>query len=255
MGLRVVSTVTATVAALALLVGWSAASSGAATAVATEASVDLLECNHGRRSASRNALFRGEMRQLPNGAAMRMRFELEERVGRGDWRAVAAPGLRVWRDAKPGIGVFAYRQRIAGLQKGTTYRVKVVFQWRDASGTPIAKQSARSSACRQGGQLPNLRVGRLERFPGPTLDTVRYVAAIVNGGRGIARRVQVSLLVDGAEVDTHGIGTLRGRSRREVGFVGPACANLVTVRADPADKLRESNEQDNVRSFACPPPA
>jgi hypothetical protein len=247
---RLSSTVTATVAALALLVGWSADAASAATA--PEGTAELLECNRGKRTIDRNALFRGEMRQIPGGAAMRMRFDLQERVGRGAWAPVAAPGLELWRNAKPGIGRFVYRQRIEALQPGTRYRVAITFQWHDAAGMPIAKHVARSPVCRQPGPLPNLRVGRIERFPGPTADTARYVVTVLNKGKAAAKKVRVSLRVDGAEIDSRGMGTLKAGTRREIGFTGPACATLIGVVVDPLGTVRELDESDNARSFACP---
>jgi hypothetical protein len=247
---RIRSTVTATVVALALCVGWSAAGAGAATA--PEGTAELLECNRGKRAVDRNALFRGEMRQVPGGTAMRMRFDLEERIGRGAWAPVAAPGLELWRNAKPGIGRFAYRQRIAALQPATRYRVAVAFQWHDAAGMLVAKHVARSPVCREPGKLPNLRVGRIERFPGPTADTARYVVSVLNKGKAAAKKVRVSLRVDGAEIDSRGMGTVKAGARREIGFTGPVCASLIGAVVDPLGSVRELDESDNARSFVCP---
>jgi hypothetical protein len=249
MSSRVSIALTTSVAALALIAG-SAGAAGTA-APASGGAVELVECNHGKRVADRNALFRGQMRQVVDGAGMRMRFALSERVGRGAWRGVKAPGLGLWRYARAGVSRFAYRQWIAALQPGTAYRVQVTFQWRDAAGMPIERQVARSPACRQGGSLPNVRVGALERSPGPTPDTVRYAVSVVNDGGVPAKRVDVSLLVDGAEVDTRPLAKVGRHGRREIAFVGPACAGQVTVRLDPNDTLRELDERDNVRSFAC----
>jgi hypothetical protein len=250
MSSRVAIALTAGLAASVALACPTTAMGATADAVA-DGSVELLECTHGKRAADRNALFRAEMRQVPEGESMRMRFELRERVGRGAWRAVKAPGLGVWRYARPEVLSFAYRQRIAALKRGTAYRALVRFHWHDAAGALIERQAARSPVCRQRGPLPNVRVGGLERFPGPTADTVRYVVSVVNRGEVPARRVEVSLLVDGAEVDTRGIGTVAARSRREIAFVGPTCTSLIEVRLDPGEKLRELDERDNERSFPC----
>jgi hypothetical protein len=231
----------------------SACSAAVASAAATTTygSVELLECTHGKRAADRNALFRGEMRQLAEGETMRMRFDLSERVGRGSWRAVKAPGLGVWRYAQPDVARFAYRQRIEALQRGTAYRTTVTFQWHDAAGELVERQRATSPVCRQAGPLPNVRVGALERLPGPTAGTVRYVVSVVNKGTVPARRVEVALLVDGAEVDTRGMGKIGARSRREIAFVGPACTSAVVVELDPNATLRELDTRDNKRSFPC----
>lgn len=244
MSSRASITLTAGLAAVAIL----ACSTAAAAA---DGSVDLLECTHGKRAVDRNALFRGEMRQLAEGQSMRMRFELSERVGRGAWRVVKAPGLGVWRYARPGVAGFAYRQRIAALARGTAYRALVTFQWHDADGMLIERQTASSPVCRQGGPLPNVRVGALERLAGPTPDTVRYVVSVVNKGAAAAPRLEVSLIVDGAEVDTRGMGKVAAHSRREIAFVGPACTNEIAVQLDPGDKLREVDKRDNARSFPC----
>jgi hypothetical protein len=251
MSSRVQIVVTAGLTALAALACSTVTASGAVTVAVAEGSVELLECTQGKRAVDRNALFRGEMRRLSGADAMRMRFELSERVGRGAWRSVKAPGLGVWRYARPGVEGFAYRQRIAALARGTAYRVLVKFQWHDAAGMLVERQSARSPVCRQGGPLPDVRVGGVQRLTGPTPDTARYVVSVVNRGATVAPRLEVSLLVDGAEVDTRGIGKVGARSRREVAFVGPACTSEITVVLDPDDELRELDERNNTRSFAC----
>ncbi|HEX2161156.1 MAG TPA: CARDB domain-containing protein [Thermoleophilaceae bacterium] len=250
MSSRVSIVLLAGLAAVVALACATASVSGA-PAPAADGSVELLECERGKRVADRNALFRGEMSRLPDAASMRMRFELRERLGRNAWRAVEAPGLGVWRHARPDVARFAYRQRIAALARGTAYRVVVEFQWHDAAGMLIERQAARSPVCRQAGPLPNLRVAGLETLAGPTAETVRYVATVVNRGAAPARRLEIALRVDGAEVDTRGVRRVAAHARRDVAFVGPACARDVTVEVDPGDALRERNERDNARSFAC----
>jgi hypothetical protein len=246
------ATVAAVLAAAPIAAGAAPAPIG--PAATSDTSAELVECLRGKRVGDRSALFRGEMRQVEGASAMRMRFQLGERVGRGGWRVVKAPGLGVWRTAAPGVLRFAYRQRIAGLQRGTAYRVGIVFQWQDSAGATVARQVARSPVCRQRGPLPNVRVGRrLEQSPGPTPGTVRYVVAVVNVGGAPARGVDVRLSVDGAEVDTRRLVRVGAHSRRAVAFVGPACAGAVAVDLDPAAKLRELDTRDNSRSFACPP--
>jgi hypothetical protein len=245
------STAVALVAALAAIAVCTAPAGGAPASTVPDSGVELVECKRGKRAVDRNALFRGEMRQIPNGTAMRMLFQLTERVGNGAWRADKAPGLETWRNARPGVGRFAYRQRIASLQPGTAYRVLVTFQWHDAAGMLIGRQSARSPACRQGGKLPNVRVAALDRSPGPTPDTSRYTVSVLNSGSVVAKRVAVSLSIDGAQVDTRAMGNIGAHRRREIAFIGPACSALVTVAVDPNDALRESDERDNRRSFPC----
>lgn len=246
-------------AAAVLVAAPSSASPDAATgarsltAKAGEAGVEVVECSQGRRRRDRLAVFRGEMAQVPDGAGMRMRFTLLQRVARGTWLPVRAPGLGAWHEAQPGVSRFAYSQRVVGLERATAYRMRVVFLWRDADGERLAARVERSGPCRQRGALPNLSIrGDLAVRPGPNPDTARYAARVVNLGRARARRVDVLLRVDGAEADTRRIRVLRSHRRRVVRFVGPACEREVEVRVDPADAVRETSERDNAVTAVCP---
>jgi CARDB len=246
------------VAALAgagtLAIACTAGANGATPAAvsAKKASVRLLECSGGKSASDRWALFRGQMKQVPDGALMRMRFHLSERVGRDGWRSVSAPALDVWHDSRPGVSKLAYRQRIEALQKGTAYRVTVQFRWYDESGALLARQSARSKACRQRGQLPNLAIRRVEVEDGVKPDTARYTVSFANSGSVTARGFEITLLVDGAEVDVRPIGRLGAGDKRAIRFVGPVCGSTAEARIDSADAVREATESDNVRSVGCP---
>lgn len=232
------------------------AASGArpVSTAAGEAEVEVVECSQGRRRHDRFAVFRGEMAQVPEGAGMRMRFSLLQRVARGTWRPVAAPGLGVWHEARPDVTRFAYSQRVVGLERATAYRMRVVFVWLDADGARLAARAVRSRPCRQRGRLPNLSVrGDVAVRPGPTPGTALYAARVVNSGRAVARRFDVLLRVDGADAETRTLRALRAHRRRIVRFVGPACEREVEVRVDPDDTVREGSERDNAATTACPP--
>lgn len=243
--------------ALALVVCAGAASGSAwaaTTSARDKAAVELLECSRGKKATDRSALFRGSMAQVPDGQSMRMRFQLGERIGRGIWLPVAAPGLGVWHESRPGVLQFAYRQRIDALQKGTSYRVHVSFEWRDAAGNVLASEVKRSKTCRQGGSLPNLLLRGEQRVdPGPTPDTARYTVQVRNTGFAVARGVEVRLRIDGAELDVRKIASLRSGESRKVRFLGPVCRSTKLVEVDPRDTVREISERDNSRRSPCPP--
>lgn len=243
---------------LALLFAGVASDDGRAATLRApgEAGVELLECTHGRQPSDRSALFRGSMGQLPDGHGMRMRFQLGERIGRGIWRPVTAPGLGVWHESRPAVQQFAYRQRIDALEKGTAYRVHVTFEWRDSAGNVLAETVQRSKPCRQGGRLPNLHPRGEQRVdPGPSRDTARYTVQVRNTGLAVARGVEVRLRVDGAEVDVRAIGSLRSGESRKVRFLGPVCRTTMRIQVDPHDTVREISERDNSQRSRCPPPA
>lgn len=224
----------------------------AAAAKPGQHSVELLKCSSGKKAAKRWALFRGEMKQIPEGVGMRMRFELSERIGTSPWRGVHAPGLGEWLDANHGVSRFAYRQKVAGLKPATRYRVQVTFRWLEADGQMVAEAVSRSRACRQRGRLPNLAIrDEIALREGPTADTYRYAVRIGNNGQAASGRSELVLEVDGAEVDSRPIGRLKSGARRIVRFVGPACMGRVQARIDPKDVVREITEQDNVRTSGC----
>jgi CARDB len=227
----------------------------AAPPKADHGSAELIECTHGKQAKERRATFRGEMTQLSGPETplrMQMRFALSERVGRGAWVGLKAPGIGVWREARPGIVRFAYRQRVVALQKGTSYRALVEFRWLSADGKVVRRESERSPVCRQPGKLPNLKVrDSIAIRPGPTESTRRYAVKVGNTGTATAQRVELTLLVDGAEVDTRTIGRLKRGDRRTVTFVGPPCLSRVEVRIDPHAAIREIAERDNTMSTAC----
>lgn len=258
MGSRASSTVTAAAAfAVAATLAAPDPADGARKRAAAEpqqASVELVECSQGRRRHDRWALFRGEMEQVAGGERMRMRFQLTERIARGRWRPVRAPGLGVWQDSHRGAPAFAYGQRVVGLERATAYRVRVAFRWHDARGGVVAAEEHGSRPCRQRGRLANLALrGDVRVRPGPLPDTARYAVRVVNDGRALARRVRLRLSVDGAAVETRTIGPVRAGRSRVARFVGPACAATVAIRADPDDAIRETSEEDNVASAVCPP--
>jgi hypothetical protein len=227
---------------------------GGVTPRSGPAAVQLLSCSQGRARADRWALFRGVMRQLPDGELMQMRFALEQRVARGPYESVPAPGLGVWHEARPGVERFAYRQRVVALARATAYRAVVHFRWYDAAGERTAIASRRSRPCRERGRLANLVAGRLAGpVSGPAPGTARYRARIANFGRALARGVEIALSVDGVDVDVRKLRFLRRGERRAVRLLGPPCAERAEVRIDPADTVPESSELDNAVAIVCSP--
>lgn len=250
-------TAAAIVAVAAPSLALGGASGRAAAAPSGAPAVQLTECSTGKRPSDRYAIFRGSMRQMSiagtNTQGMRMSFQLGERIGRGIWHAVPAPGLGVWHTALPGVAQFAYSQKVDGLQVGTSYRVHVRFEWLDGQGKPVGHGRLRSAGCRQPGQLPNLHpFGEWSVKPGPTPETDRFHFQARNTGTAWARGVEVRLRVDGAEVDLRKIGSLRPRASRGVRFVGPVCRQELTFEVDPRNKVRELTEKDNVWRIRCP---
>lgn len=231
----------------------AAAAPTAAKRKAPVASVRVIECKTGATPEDRSATFRGTMRRVHGTARMWMRFVLQERTGGKRYQTIKADGLGVWHKGRPGIRRFAFRQRVLALAEGTAYRVVVSYRWYDRHDALIRKTKRRSEACRQGGNLANLRVTRIGARPlAGVPGTVRYSVQVANRGKVAAESFGVSLRVDGDQVDIQTVDRLVPGELKRVSFVGPACASSVQAVADPANTVRESREGDNVLTTGCP---
>jgi hypothetical protein len=238
--------VTAAALTLALVVP------GQAQAVFKLPSSKVLECKSGDTADSRSATFLGRMRAIPGTDRMLMRFTLMERFGDEKLHALTVPELKAWRSAKPGIKDFRYKQTVMSLQGGGEYRVAVDFRWLDAEGNLLRKSKRLSGACRQQGDLANLKVGVPTALAGPE-GTGVYVVPVRNDGKAIARDVSVELFVDGPSANVGHIDAIAPGETRDVRFTGPTCKHNLRMVVDPSDTIREQFESDNVLLVRCPP--
>jgi hypothetical protein len=197
-----------------------------------------------------SALFVARMRQVEGGERMALRFKLLEKAA-GGFHSLAAPGLGRWRRSKPGVGTFAYKQAVQGLEAGSLYRAEVDFRWYDADGRVIEVDRRRSAACRQFDALPNLTASVVGSKATEDQGVVRYRVLVTNEGIAPASGVPVRLTVDGAVVDTVILSALLPAERRVLGFQGPACSQSVEATADPDDVIVESSEGDNAHRRSC----
>jgi hypothetical protein len=211
----------------------------------------LLECRSGDAADSRSATFLGRMRAIPRTDRMLMRFTLMERFGDEKLHSLTVPELKAWRSAKPGIKDFRYKQTVTSLQGGGEYRVSVDFRWLDADGNLLRKAKRLSGACRQQGDLANLKVLTPTALPGPE-GTASYDVPVRNDGKVIARDVSVELFVDGAATNVSHIDSVAPGEVRSVRFTGPACKRNLRSVVDPGDTVKERLESDNVSVDRCP---
>jgi hypothetical protein len=221
---------------------------GATTASAVDptASVKLRSCSLDDGSA----LFVGRMHQVDDGAQMWMRFKLLEK-GTTGFHQLKAPGLGRWRKSKPGVGTFAYRQAVRGLETGSLYRAEVDFRWYSADGELIQTARRRSAPCRQFDVLPNLTATPIAAKSLRQQGVVRYRVLVTNEGIAAATGVPVRLSVDGDVVDTVTVPDLMPAERLVVAIQGPECTRSVKSEADPDGVIVESSEGDNAHEVAC----
>jgi hypothetical protein len=226
----------------------AALAGGAATASAVDpiASVRLKSCS----IEDASALFVARMHQVSGSDHMGLRFKLLEKGATG-FHSLKAPGLGRWRKSKPGVGTFAYRQAVRGLESGSLYRAEVDFRWYDAAGAVIQTAKRRSPACRQFDVLPNLTATPVGVKTLSQHGVVRYRVLVTNEGIAAATGVPVRLTVDGDVVDTVTVPVLEPAERRVIAIQGPACTRSVKAEADPDGVIVESSDGDNAHEVAC----
>lgn len=181
---------------------------------------------------------------------MWLRFKLLEK-GDSGFRSLKAPGLGRWRKSKPGVGTFAYKQAVKGLEAGSLYRAQVDFRWYDASGNLLQTMRRRSVPCRQFDVLPNLAATPIAGKSLRQSGVVRYRVLVTNEGIARATGIPVRLTVDGSVVDTVTVPELKPAQRLVIAIQGPACTKSVKAEADPDGVIVESSEADNAHEVAC----
>jgi hypothetical protein len=210
------------------------------------ATVKVKDCSIENESA----LFVARMRQIEGSARMALRIRLLEK-GKTGFHLLKAPGLGRWRKSKPGVGGFAYKQAVRGLESGSLYRAAVDYRWYDERGALVATTHRNSAPCRQYDVLPNLTAAPVSVKALRQAGVVRYRVLVTNEGIATATGVPVRLSVDGDVVDTVTVAQLLPAERRTVSILGPACVDSVKVEVDPDGVIVESAESDNAREIAC----
>ena len=233
--------------ATALLLGGALAT----PAQAALPSVKVVECETGKTPEMRTATFLGRMRGGKGVVRMAMRFQLMEKTpGAASPQTVDAPALTRWRKSRVGVKDFSYGQTINGLQSGVTYSVRVHYRWYNLKGKVVRRAERESGTCVQDGALPNLVIGTVRIAPGSTEKTAVYTVSVGNTGQGEAKSVPVSLVVDGALVDTRTIDQLKAGEFQTVKFTGPHCTRLRAI-ADRGENVPETVEEDNELRVRC----
>ena len=216
-------------------------------------SAKVLKCQRGTSPVTRTATFRGGMKRVPGATRLSMRFTLRESVGHARYHALVAPGLGVWRTSRPGVGAFAYRQKVKALVDGSAYAVAVDYRWQDDAGKVLKTAHARSAACRQNGPLPNLKVQRIGgRATAGGAQPFRYALTVINAGTARSEGSSVALTVDGVSVGRATVPAIEVGQLRRVYLPGPQCVGTVRAEVDVDGVIRETNEIDNGRSTGCP---
>jgi hypothetical protein len=224
----------------------------AASAHAANTQLRVRSCEAGDTPKHRAATFYARMYAVKGTNTMAMRFTLINRAGDGPPTVVDNPSLSQWRKSHAGVSRFGYAQSVEGLERGGVYAVQVQFRWLDSHGKVIRSVKRTSSSCRQQGGLPNLAVTRVTARAGQASETEIYNVDVTNTGRGNAQKVGVNLFVDGAAADSYRLDLVKAGETVTVHFTAPACKQALRAVVDRADKINETNEDDNVLRSRCP---
>jgi hypothetical protein len=222
-----------------------------ANAQAADPGAKVVDCRTGKVPEARLATFEGRVKSFKGATRMGMRFRLMERTpGAAGAQAVDAPKLSPWRKSRVGVKEFTYAQTVKGLASGVTYSVLVQFRWYNADGKVIRKAQRESGTCVQDGQLPNLVLGSVKSSPGSVEGTAVYIVQVGNTGQGDVKSFTVSLIADGAHIDTRTLDGLKAGEFTSVKFTGPYCRRLRAV-VDRGQTVPETVEEDNDLRARC----
>lgn len=225
-----------------------------AAAPAHAAQVVVLRCTHGATPAERSVTFEGRIASISRSKRLQMRFTLQARTPDAPvWAKVAAPGFGSWITAPRGLDRYLYDKTVDALLAPAGYRAVVDFRWRDAAGRVIRSSRDSSRTCHQPDPRPNLTAGALSVQPAAEAGRRRYVATLVNTGRGDAGPFEVDITREGALLGSLQITTLAAGAHRTVALAAPACTpgEQIAVVVDATHEVDESDEDDNVLSVTC----
>ena len=223
-----------------------------ASAHASNTELRVRACEAGDTPKHRSATFYARMYAVKGTNTMALRFTLINKAGDGPPTVVDNPSLSQWRKSHAKVARFGYAQSVEGLEPGGVYAVQVQFRWLDAHGKVIRSVKRTSRSCRQQGSLPNLSITRMTARAGDATGTEVYNVDVTNSGRGDAQKVGVNLFVDGSAADSYQLDQVKAGETVTVHFTAQSCQQNVRAVVDQADKINETNEDDNVMRSRCP---
>ena len=225
-----------------------------AAAPAHAAQVVVLRCAHGAAPEDRSVTFEGRIASVTGSRRMQMRFTLQTWTPDTPvWAKVAAPGFGTWFTVPRGYGRYLYDKTVDGLLAPASYRAVVEFRWRNAAGKVMKTSRDTSRTCHQPDPRPNLSAGTLTVQPAAQPGRRRYVATLVNSGRGDAGPFEVDITREGTLLGALPISGLAAGAHRQITLAGPACTpgEQIAVVVDASHEVDESDEDDNVLSVTC----
>jgi len=215
----------------------------------------LAACHGPSHSPGRSLTVDSVMLSLRSGDRMHMRFDLLQRLpGRRRYHRLSGPGLGTWNAATPGVQRYRFRKPIQNLPAPAVYRVRVRYRWKDAAGHAFAATSRLTATCRQPDVRPDLRIAWVGEPSRLSATVFTYPVVIHNAGRGRSVDFDAVVTIGDRPQPARTIPGLAAGERRGVDLTGARCPSgaAASIQLDPDNRVQESYERNNVRSFTCP---
>lgn len=219
----------------------------------------LTGCHPSPQSAGRQLVVRAQIRRIRGARALALRFDLiARRSGAHRFVTVSGiPGFGSWKGSPYGLGPWTHYEQVESLAPATEYRVRVAFRWYGRHHRVLRTEQRTTGVCRQPDLRPQLVVQQIQvRTVAGRTDVSRYVATVVNSGRGGAGRFAVAFDQPGQTRQVHTVFGLRAGQSVPVAFDGPACSasELPTFTLDPDNRVEERDHSNDAFVLnGCPP--
>lgn len=240
----------AAICSLLALGGAGAGAPAGAQSAPPPLAAKLVTCQTGAALAERFAVFSGSMPAMKGAWTLEMRFELlERRPADQGFARVVLPHWGTWeKTSRRGVPGFIFTKRVQQLAAPAAFRARLTFRWLDPAGATLRTARRTTQTCHQPDPRPDLHVAAV-RFPAEG----RPVVVVRNRGRSAAGPFAVRMSRAGAAA-TKQVVALAAGDRQTLSFPLGRCTpgELVTVRLDPANRVDEADEADNVVTVACP---
>ena len=216
----------------------------------------LTACVNSTDPSGRSMTVRGSAAIYAAGQTMAVRFDLLSRTSAGGpERTVEGGGMGTWTRSSAGVTSYERFLTIQNLPAPAVYRAALSFQWIDKKGKVVRTAVVYTPTCTQVDLRPDLVAKSIRLVKGGKSGTWTHEISVSNSGKAPAPNFDLLFSANGLGLpaqDMMGIGVGGSRKLR---ITAPACtsaSSTVSVTVDPANRIAESNENNNVLTVACP---
>ena len=210
------------------------------------------KCTSSKKSARRAVTLRGTMSTPSRDLAMRMRYELYEKVQGGDWQEATPSKLDKWLKKPAGVDLFRSRFRVRNLSAPARYKAIVRYEW-TRDGELVGRARKTTNICKMRSKQPDLSAKFVVIRPGLNDLTWSYVFVVSNLGSRTAKGFRMEIRIGGGTVIKKTVKSLRRYRAYKLDVVDRRCSEAqIEGVVDPDDDVTEGNEKNNSVKVNCP---